>query len=365
MKFVRNSRFLFSLLIIFFFPFDSLCDKKIEFNFHTETKFEVEYGTSDIDINGEQIFLANFMLNHILVVNRKGETIKVIGGKGQGPGEFGSGSPKSILIVGGRIIAPDIGGLRLQIIDINGNLLKQYRFMKEIPVFPVLNLYPLTNNEIGIYGYIFNKLSPEGMSAIHKFIIFDIDKGFSREVYSTPSVTVNIKEMNPFAGYISPSIKESLIFQADKETYNIEIFSTNGKKIGKIQKDVKPVPISDTVKKYIEENYELSSIKAVGINFIFPKNLPVIRSILATNEYLLVWTWASWYKNNFGKREEDRYEVDIFDLSGNYIGQGITNFNIEEVVKIKGERVCLLSRKGEEKEARIGRITIISNSHKI
>lgn len=343
--FIRIVCYFFATLVI---PLYLLCEGEIVFRFKIETKFEVDYGTSDIDEIDNEIFLANPILNSITVVNIKGEKLRVIGRQGQGPGEFGLGSPKSILVSDGKIIASDIGSLKLYIFDLNGNLLKQYRLMTEIPVFPILKFYPINADQIGIYGHAHTGITSEGISIVHKFITFNLRNGNFREIYTTPPLTVNMKAINPFSGFLPPLLMKNLILQPDKDLYKIEVFSIDGKRKGSIKKETKSVSISERVIKYIEGELELIKIKSQGMNFSYPKKLPAIRAIVFLNKKLIVWTWKSWYENNF-ERNEKKYYVDIFNLNGNYIGEGVTLFNPEEVIRVKREKVYLLCKEGDKK----------------
>lgn len=353
----RQQLFMLLFLICVLFSF-SMCNEKINLILNIETFFEVSYTVSDIDEINKEFFLADRGSSSIKIVNKSGEAIRIIGKMGQGPEEFGMGSPTCILISGEKIVVPDTISLSLKVLNIKGILLKQYRLTTVIPVFPILKLFPTEkDNLIGIYGYSLKGLTSQGPSISHKFIIFDLENGNIKEVYSTGEMVINTKAMNIFSGYVFPVINKNLVFHADKEDYKIEIFSLEGKKLSTIQRKTKLVRLTEEVKKYLEDNYDIAQIKAQGVNFIYPNNLPIIRTLISLNEFLIVWTWKSWYENNF-ERKDSKFYVDIFNINGNYIGEGIANFNPEEVIKIKGERAYLLCREGEKKVAKIGKISI-------
>jgi len=110
------------LFIILFFIFVSsvfaICNEKIRLTLNIETFFEVSYTTSDFDEINKEFFLADRGANNIKIVNKNGKILRIIGRMGQGPAEFGMGSPNLILISGEKIVVPDTMSLRLQILNI-------------------------------------------------------------------------------------------------------------------------------------------------------------------------------------------------------------------------------------------------------
>lgn len=346
--------FYWALLITFISHFLRAEEKKISLIFNTEIEFEVDYGSSDLDFSDGRFYLSNPLLNQIIVCNEKGEQLKVIGRKGQGPGEFGMNSPGSILVLGEKIIVNDPMGFRLQILDLNGTFLKQFKYQSEIPLFPVLKIYPFQGNEIGLYGYVMKEMKEQVFSTIHRFIIFDIEKGTHREIYSGFCGIIE-KSINLFLGFPLPSVANNLIFQANRERYEVEIFGSEGKKVNEIKRKSKAISINEKLKRYFSEREEFKRAKVMTqgiIDFSFPSHLPIIKSILVLEEKLLVWTWKSWYERNFGKQNEKFY-VDVFDLKGNYLGKGITNFNPEEVRRIKERKMVILHMEDEKKIVRV------------
>lgn len=356
MKNFKLKQIFYLIFLAFLIPiFIEADERKFKFIFSTEIEFEVDYGVSDLDFSHGRFYFSNPLLNQIHVCNEKGEQIKIVGRKGQGPGEFGMNSPGSILVLGEKIIANDVMGVRLQILDLDGNFLKQYKYLSEIPLLPVLKIFPFQGNEIGIYGYAMKEMKAEGIFLVHKFIIFDIEKGTHREIYSGFYGRIDPKALNPFSGFPFPSIAKSLIFQADRENYKIEVFGMESKKVNEIKRKSKAISINEELKKYFSEKEEFKKAKVMAqgiIDFSFPSHLPIIKSILILNEKLLVWTWRSWYERNFGKSEEKFY-VDVFDLKGNYLGEGITNFNPEEVRRIKERKMLILHMEEGKKIVRV------------
>ncbi len=220
-----------------------------------------------MDFSKGKYFLANPSLNQISVLNKKGEEEKIIGRKGQGPSEFGINSHSTISIMDERIIVSDNGGVRLQILDKDGSFIKQYKFMTEVPVLPALRFFPLSEDEIGIYGYSIKEMKAEGISMVHKFTVFDIEKGSNREIYSGSYGTIDpkaLKSVNPFSGFPFPSVTNNLIFQADREKYKIEIFGSEGKKVDEIKRESKAISISEELKRYFSEKEEFKRTKVMS-----------------------------------------------------------------------------------------------------
>ena len=346
--------FLFSVLFVIL-PFVEGKD----FILKLEREFEVDYGTSSFDYFNGKFYLSNHLLNQIIICNEKGEELNRIGKKGNGPSEFGTGSPGSVLIFEGKILVNDPGNLRLQIFDLNGNFLKQLKFMKDIPLFPLLKIYPVGKNKLGLYGYSFEAKENEA-KMYHKFLVFNLEDNSSKEIYSGfygKFDMESLRSINPFSGFPPPVLKNNFVFQADREDYFIEIYDIEGKKLKEIKRKWKKVSITEDLKKYFSEKEEFQMAKKLSqgmIDFAFPSHFPPLKGILVLGDKLLVETWKSWYEKNFKGKEKNFY-VDIFDLEGEYIGEGKTNFEVDEVEIIKEGKVFVLHREEEKKVVRVFR----------
>ncbi len=63
---------------------------------------------------------------------------------------------------------------RIQILDLEGNFLKQMKFWSEIPLITLVKIYPINNKMIGLYGYSMETKENEAKMN-HKFIILNLE----------------------------------------------------------------------------------------------------------------------------------------------------------------------------------------------
>ncbi len=111
-----------------------------------------------------------------------------------------------------------------------------------------------------------------------------------------------MRSFNPFQGYFPPVIVKNMIFQADREDFIVGVYNMEGKKLKDIKKKAKNIPLSEDLKKYFSEMEEFEMAKKLSqgmVDFSFPSHLPIIRSILAIEDNLIVLTWKDWYEENF------------------------------------------------------------------
>ncbi len=321
--------------------------------FKIETEFEVDFGATDVDYYNGLFYISNNVLNQVQVYSCEGSKEKVIGRKGQGPAEFSIYSPDLILISDEKLIVNDGGGLRIQLLDLNGRFLKQYKMISDIPLNKIHRFYSLKNNKIGYYGYSFTAIKGQEVSIVCRFIFFDYVSGSAEEIYSKPfgDFKINgLKSLNPFSSFPFPSVSKELIFQADNKIYKIDIFNAKKNKEREIKSDVKLLAIPDDAKNYFLTKDKLDRIKAISsvpIGVSLPSHFPAIREVFVVEEKIFVWTWKSWYEKNLNKNDSS-YSVDVWDLKGNYLGECAVSFNPEEIVKIRGKRIFII-HSGDEK----------------
>ncbi len=350
---MKSKKILF-LIIIFIFHSSNSQVRIVNLVATAELQFEVDYGVSDVDWFEGKFYLTDSLANQIIVCDEKGQMIKTIGKKGQGPGEFGPNSPTSVLILPENIIVNDPGGFKIQIFKLNGNFMKQYKYMSDIPLFTVQEVYALKENMIGLYGLSFEEAKEGSLSMRQKFIAFSIDSGASREIYNKDVGKFDIdmmKAFNPFSVFPIPVVANDLIFQADKERYKIDIFSLDGRKINEIIMESKAIIFNNKLRAYFSEKEEFKKVKNLSqgmIDFAFPSQLPILKRIVLLKDQLFVWTWKSWYEKNF-ENKEVKFYGDIYDPLGNFLGIGVINFNPEEIIKVNGKKIYLMLTEGEKK----------------
>lgn len=340
--------FVLFLLIIF-----NLFVSGKDFILKVEREFEVDYGVSFFDYYNGNFYLSNSLFNQIVICDENGKELKKIGKKGVGPAEFGMQSPGAILIIDEKIFVNDPVNFRIQILDLNGNFLKQLKLLTDIPLLSLLKIYPIGKDLIGLYGYSMETKENEAKMN-HKFLIFNLRDNSSKEIYSGFLWKVDresMKSINPFSAFPLPTLGKDKIFQADREDFIIEFFDMEGKKLNVIRKKAKKMLLKEDLKKYFSEMEEFEMARKLSqgmVDFSFPSHLPVIRSILVIEENLLVQTWEKWYEKNF-KGKEKLFNVEIFSLNGEYRGEGKTNFLLDEVLAVKGKYVFILHKEEERK----------------
>lgn len=351
MKTVKN------IVLIIFFLFLELHgqERAIKFVDKTQYKFEADFDVVDADYASGYFYLTSNRNNQILIYDEKGEQIKSIGRSGQGPGEFGQYSPTSIIVMKDRIIVSDPGNLRIQIFDLNGNFLKQYKVMSEIPLQILQALYSFDDKkEIGLYGLFLKESKGAVMNLGHRLVAFEIEAGSCRTIYEGDYATLDVSKMkaiNPFSAFPSPVVNDNLVFQAERDLYRIYLFDFEGNKKQEITRESRAIPFNDRLKSYFSEKDEFRKVKELSqgmIDFSFPSHLPIIKKIFVLDGNLFVWTWESWYRKNFEKPEED-YKLDIFDLKGDYLGRASFSLNPEEIIKIKSRKAIVLKPEGDKK----------------
>ena len=128
--------------------------------------------------------------------------------------------------------------------------------------------------------------------------------------------------------------------------YEIWVYNSEGELQKKIEKDYKPVKISDEYKE--EQAKQLEEMKKKGVplppvKMIYPKNWPAFHDLFASDDG---WIFVRTYE----KSEQLRHYVyDVFNPEGNFIGQtSLGNYrkiNYPCPIKAKNNRLYSLKQK--------------------
>ncbi len=80
-------------------------------------------GPSDLAVDsGGRVYIVDFSDNNLKLLDAAGKFLKIVGRKGQGPGEFSM--PTDIAVSGGRLAVWDMGNRRLSLFTLNGDFIK-------------------------------------------------------------------------------------------------------------------------------------------------------------------------------------------------------------------------------------------------
>jgi len=213
---------------------------KSQFSFPDEKKDEIliAYPTQlAIDEDGN-IYICDHMGHNILKYSRSGKLLKIIGRKGQGPGEFIF--PNALCYANAKLFITDVGNGRLQILDKKGAYLSSFKMIN----FPI-NIAIMKNEIFGI-------TIPRFGNQKHLISVFN-EKGRLLRKFG---------EFLSFVTNLTPSASEALIKAFGNKIYVLfqyypvlRIYSLKGELIQQIEFN------ELNYKKLIPNNYDWSKFK--------------------------------------------------------------------------------------------------------
>jgi hypothetical protein len=259
----------------------------------------------------ENIYVLDYKEAHIKVFNKKGDYLKTIGKKGQGPGELRR--PVSIQITHQKeVMVSDPVGRMLVFFSLEGKYLRQISTARmrmppdPIEMDPAGNLigklfiyHPIGRDEEWELKKFDSNL--ESLTVISKIKIDQPDKG-PEMIVMEPSLLFAIS-------------KEGNVIWGNSSLYKLEVLNLEGKLIRRIEKDSNPLEITEKDKERIKKRYK--RIIDRGYILLFPKYFPVFRSISIDGEgRIFVGTYE---RIKIG--EDYVYYYDVFDSEGKYIAK--------------------------------------------
>lgn len=266
------------------------------------------------------VFALDFKDANIKVYDKAGAFLRLIGKKGQGPGELGM--PSGIMRTGdGEILVEDQANRRLAFFKASGE------FIKNISTADRMGVVSLVLDPQG--GFLGREM---GMAEGNARMFFDIKKFdqdlkplFSLDKIDFPvplpgsGVKLNPMEMMSFYQIDG----DGRIYYGRNIAYEIKVYDRKGAHIRTIQKDYERTKIG---KEDIDEFMERSaSLGAARDLFSFPEYFPPYQQLTVDDRGRL---FVRSYVKGKAARE---YGVDVFDGEGRYIAQFFTTSSLQYV----------------------------------
>jgi hypothetical protein len=269
----------------------------------------------DLTIKGSQEIEEQMFQNIItLGVNGKGDQkgnfLKTIGKKGQGPGEFGM--PISLAIAPSQnIIVNDMGQRKILFFDKEGNYLKQFSIADKFLFFGPM----VTSTGDMIASHTIPQDSP--VTALKKF---------NQKLEPLLTFTFIPVDMPPVVNiFVARSLSSLRWALTDNDEiiwgdiknpeYELYVHNQEGTIIKKITRNYDPLPITAEDKdKLMEETFGQSQMRDQW-DVRFPDNYPPYTGFSVDDEgHILVRLYEE-------QKEEQGGLVDIFDSDGKYMAQ--------------------------------------------
>jgi len=304
-------------------------EKELSFDFAREDIGELGIASAtvfEVDSKGNiYFFYANKEGNLIFKFDPNGKFLHSFGHKGQGPGEM-----QWIIWTGidsqDRLIVSDNGNRKVLLFSKDGDLVKEIRYPSNVGL-----LYPLENgNFFGLwdkrpapsikymYVWAFSMYNPEfeKIKLLDTQNVYDFNTQGSRGVNERP--------------FFRPRIQNNNIYiSCEDRGYEILKYNLEGKILQKIQKEYKPVEVSDKLIQERKRQYE-----KWGAKVWFPKFWLPMRDFFVDDEGRI-------FVMTFERGENpDEYIFDIFNPEGVFVGRKAMN-----ILTLGDAIVCAKSRR--------------------
>jgi hypothetical protein len=254
----------------------------------------------DVDDKGN-IYVLDIKETHIKVFNPNGRLIRIIGRKGQGPGEFQR--PFTVQITAqNEVVIWDVIIQRLHFFSLDGEYKKSISFEK-------LFNHPVINSEGNIVSIVNGDVAENPKYELRKH---DLELNPLTFYYSFPKYDIARDGFNSFRSILQWAVTNNneIVCGHPDEGYELKIFNSEGKIIKNIIKDYTPIKIPD------EEIKRATRQKLPpGRFYSIPKYYSPFRWIIVDEDYrIFVCTWER-MKNRRG-----RY-WDVFSPEGKFIAR--------------------------------------------
>jgi hypothetical protein len=248
--------------------------------------------------NSERIFVSDFRSVHIRVFDKFGNYVTTIGRKGQGPGEFTQITnfqitPRDEFMVYDRYTR------RLSFFSLGGNYLRTEQ-LKEIQALRV---------EVNSKGYYFVRtmdFDAPTYSAAIELKMYGPDLTFIGMIAKDKSRSVK----TPFQPSMASKLLSSdLIVCGLRETYEFQMFDSEGKIIRKVSRDYVPIEITEAEKekRKLPQSAEL------------PRYFPAFQDFSVDEEGRI-------YVQTFERQTDgEKFYYDVFGPEGKYIAKVLLN----------------------------------------
>ena len=287
----------------------------------------VFYQARDVEADSEgNIYVLDIGDKQIKVFNKKGQFLRVISRKGQGPGELVS--PIDIYIDERDLIyVTDSENNRISVFNKQGNFVNSKNF-KEISVGKIIGVNP--HGEITL---ITNKFSAESDK---NYMVLD----YSVNIYSPGfellenlhNLSISIMQIFtkdgsmlalsvPFQNKLC-STMDALgnIYLGESQDYSVQVFSPEGELIRKILKECERNKVTkQDIENYVNEQYLEDKnerkfwLRTVTEEIRAPEYKPVFETFFFAQDKLLV--------QRIEASEKENSVLDVFDSEGKYIAR--------------------------------------------
>ncbi len=254
-----------------------------------------EVGSIAVD-DEERIFISDWKELHIKVFSKKGEYLKTIGRKGQGPGEFQRISGMQITHHQ-ELMVFDMSIRRLSFFSLDGEFIR----LKSIGEIQALEL-KMNSKEKFIVDSVL--LDPKNFLAVTSLKIFDSNLKLIATIYTSEPKDV----FTPFLTFMVWTLyKIDNIVVGYNNSYEFQILEPEGKIIKKIIKEYVPVKITEEEKKERLKQLQQSEKKEV------PEFYPAYLSFTVDDDNRIFVQTMERPKDKVG------YYYDVFDSEGKFI----------------------------------------------
>jgi hypothetical protein len=253
--------------------------------------------------DAERIYISDWKESHIKIFDKNGVYLKTVGRRGQGPGEFQK--INRLQIINHNQLSVFDGNLkRLSVFSLDGD------FEKSIPI---QKMSPLDVG-IGSNGYFLVKtvhLDPVSAKAGIAVNLYDPEFNLIKVLDADKPQDV----LTPFQPYfVWALLTNNDILLGNNERYSFSLYDPRGEKIRTINKDYKPIPISDGEKKIRLKNLQQSPNKNV------PSYYPAYQGITIDGEKrIIVQTWEK-------PKQGSGYCYDVFNIDGKFVASIILKY---------------------------------------
>jgi hypothetical protein len=265
--------------------------------------------TLGIDDEGN-LYILDELAGNIKVFDQKGDFLKTIGKKGQGPGELGM--PISLAITPNQnIIVNDMGQRKILFFDKEGNYLKQFSIADKFLFFGPM----VTSTGDLIASHTIPQDNPvteltkfnQELEPLLTFTSIPVDK--------PPAVNIFVARSLSSLRWTLTDNDEIIWGDIKNPEYELYVHNQDGTLIKKITRNYDPLPITAEDKdKLIEETFGQSSMRDQW-DVRFPDTYPPYMGFSTDDEgHILV--------RRYEKQENEQGGlVDIFDSDGRYMAQ--------------------------------------------
>ena len=246
----------------------------------------------------ETIYAMDQGEKHVKVYDKKGDFLRFIGRKGEGPGELQN--PDDIFIVNTNNLVIEDYIRNISYFSTTGKFIRSLSTTKIFPIGVSLNsrgyILTITNiNEPNKWG--------------KEISLYDDNLTYLKTIISIPQPKPNPQILKPFQPNINmSSYRDDHFIVSFKEEYELQIFNLKGELVKIIRQDYEPIKVT-------AEDVKLSVGKvSKGRKLVVPTYFPAIHSLTTDDEGRI-------FAHTFEKDGNGKHFIGVFDQKGRYIAK--------------------------------------------